>query len=91
MIKSNTVCMVKGIPEDRSAFNCNGKVVIVTGVKTVVDGDFIYKISPPLIDGKGTSMEGCAGKYLFPFDDDSLTGVVGINTPAPIIPESIAA
>jgi len=68
MIKPGTVCMIRGVPQDRLGYQFNGNVVTVTGRKPG-STELIYSIEPVLFDHKGRHFNGCRHQWLHPFKD----------------------
>ena len=68
MIKPGTLCMIRGVPQDRLGCEFNGNVVVVGEVKRVVD-EPIYWIQPELFDRCGRMFNGARQQWLYPFTD----------------------
>jgi hypothetical protein len=68
MIKPGTLCMIRGVPQNRLGSEFNGNVVVVTGRK-LGSQELIYHIEPTLYDRRGRHFNGCRHQWLRPFDD----------------------
>jgi hypothetical protein len=76
MIKPNTLCMIRGVPQGHLGSEFNGNVVTVTGSKyRHEDGSPIYWIEPVLTDKAGRSFTGCREQWLRPFSDPDALGL----------------
>lgn len=70
MIKRNTLCMIRGVPQNRRGSEFNGNVVVANGIKsTDTDGMLVYWIEPQLFDKNGHRFSGCREQWLYPFED----------------------
>jgi hypothetical protein len=67
MIKPGTLCMIRGVPEERYGSDFNGSVVVANGFKN--PEALIYWIEPPLFDSRGNRFTGCREQWLWPFED----------------------
>lgn len=68
MIKPNTLCMIRGVPQDLPGSEFNGNIVTAVNFKdTHEDGSPIYWIEPVLQDSRGLQFTGCREQWLFPF------------------------
>lgn len=68
MIKPNTLCMIRGVPQGQLGADCNGKIVVAT---QVLYAD-IWQITPEVItavEGGLRSLIASQGKYLHPLDN----------------------
>lgn len=70
MIKPNTLCMIRGVPQGRPGHEFNGNIVVAKGVKKLYDdGTPIYWIEPELVDSNRRVYTGCREQWLWPFED----------------------
>lgn len=70
MIKPNTLCMIRGVPQGSLGDDCNGK--IVTAERNIFDD--VWTITPEVVTAVGgglRSMWAAQGKYLHPLDNPS--------------------
>lgn len=72
MIKPNTLCMIRGVPQHTTGHDCNGKIV-----ETKERFGVLWRFEPELItqwiDHQGiritTTVDTSESKYLYPLDD----------------------
>lgn len=67
MIKPNTMCMIRGVPNNMPGWDCNGKIV---QVKEVVF-DAVWRFEPPVqtqYDKSVWSIDLSEAKFLHPLD-----------------------
>ncbi len=70
MIKPNTLCMIRGVPQGAFGHDCNGKIVVAEKVLF----DDVWQITPEIVSavaGGFRSMFAAQGKYLHPLDNPS--------------------
>ena len=68
MIKPNTLCMIRGVPQGQLGADCNGK--IVTAQKVLFDD--VWLIVPEVVtavEGGLRSLFASKSKYLHPLDN----------------------
>lgn len=76
MIKPNTLCMIRGVPQGQPGHEFNGQVVIAQGLKRIwPDGSPIYRIEPVLCDSNNFRFNGCREQWLYPFSDPRTLGL----------------
>ena len=80
MIKPNTLCMIRGVPQNRMGSEFNGQIIVVTGIKgTHDDGSTIYWIEPALLDKNKHRFNGCREQWLYPFEDPDTLGLTNTD------------
>lgn len=67
-IKPNTLCYIRGVKPSSAGYECNGKIVTATKIKSTQPEGNIWYVDPPL-HVAGGRFTGCADRYLFPIDD----------------------
>ena len=79
MIKPNTLCMIRGVPQGQLGSDCNGKIVVAISLMH----DDVWQITPEVITAVGgglRSLFASKGKYLHPLDNPPETAVDAIST-----------
>ena len=79
MIKPNTLCMIRGVPQGAFGADCNGKIVVAE--QRIFDD--IWQITPEVVTATATgfrSMFASHGRYLHPLDNPADDLVDTIST-----------